>query len=190
MNKKFLRNTFLARRARIPHEKLKKLSASICERALSELNLDQYNIIHIYLPIANKNEINTWPLIHGLWEMDKKVVVPIMQEEFKLRTALLTPETKVTENKWKVPEPKNPEFIDAGKIDLSFIPLLVFDRAGNRIGYGQGYYDRFIEELREDTLKIGLSYFEPIDLNFSVDPWDQVMDGCITPSVTYRFSKP
>ena len=78
---------------------------------------------------------------------------------------------------------KNSELrIQNSKIDLVLIPLLCFDKKGYRVGYGKGYYDRFLAECRPDVMKIGLSIFEPVDEISDVDEFDVKMDYCITPN--------
>jgi 5-formyltetrahydrofolate cyclo-ligase len=57
----------------------------------------------------------------------------------------------------------------------------MFDRRGFRVGYGKGFYDKFLSECRADCLKIGLSYFEPIDEISDAQNFDVRLDCCITP---------
>ena len=60
-------------------------------------------------------------------------------------------------NQYGIPEPIGGVTVDEKDIDIVFIPLLAFDELGNRVGYGKGYYDRFLSKCRKDVLKIGLS---------------------------------
>ena len=64
-------------------------------------------------------------------------------------------------NDWGIDEPKGGKIISPDKIDVVFVPLLACDYRGNRIGYGGGYYDRFLAQCKPDVLKIGLSFFPP-----------------------------
>jgi len=68
-----------------------------------------------------------------------------------------------------------------------FVPLVVFDRKGNRAGYGKGYYDRFLMTCRPDCLKIGFSYFEPVELLEDKNQYDIPLNMCITPAGSYVF---
>lgn len=72
-------------------------------------------------------------------------------------------------------------------IDIAFIPLLAFDTEGNRIGYGKGYYDRFLAKCRKDIITIGLSYFPPLDKVDDIEFFDKKIDFCITPESVYAF---
>src|SRR5690606_3671762 len=90
----------------------------------------------------------------------------VSQSDFSTHTMkrfLLTDHTVIKQNKWGIPEPVD-SFgsieIPSEKLDVVFVPLLVFDEMGHRTGYGKGFYDRFLARCRAETLKIGLSFFE------------------------------
>jgi 5-formyltetrahydrofolate cyclo-ligase len=86
-----------------------------------------------------------------------------------------------------IPEPVQGELIPDEQIDLVFVPLLAFDKKGNRVGYGKGFYDRFLAQCRPNTQKMGLSFFCPIDEISDVDPWDVKLDSCICPDKIWTF---
>jgi 5-formyltetrahydrofolate cyclo-ligase len=67
------------------------------------------------------------------------------------------------------------------------IPLLAFDRKGHRVGYGKGYYDRFLRTCRKDVVKIGFSYFDPVEKIEDASRYDVRLNYCITPNDIYRF---
>ena len=67
------------------------------------------------------------------------------------------------------------------ELDLIFVPLLAYDKKGHRVGYGKGYYDRFLKECKDDCIKIGFSFFEPEDSIEGVNRHDVKLDYCITP---------
>jgi 5-formyltetrahydrofolate cyclo-ligase len=73
------------------------------------------------------------------------------------------------------------------KIEIILIPLLVFDKFGNRVGYGKGIYDTILNQLNKNCLKIGLSVFEVSKENIQVDFHDQSLDYCQTPNKLYKF---
>ncbi len=102
---------------------------------------------------------------------------------------LLTPKTKLIQNRWKIPEP-DPETslkIEPQTLDAVFIPLLAFDNKGFRVGYGGGYYDRFLVQCRPDVIKIGLSFFEAIGQIDDLDSFDVAMNYCVTPFGVIQF---
>lgn len=187
MLKHDIRTLFLHKRAELPKKVKDELNRKIASTFLDQLH-ESHKTIHIYLPILSKNEIDTWPLIRQLWELEKNVVVPIMHcSENKLTNCLLSKNTALSDNKWSVPEPVHRKAIENEKIDVVVLPLLAYDKSGYRVGYGKGYYDKFLTNLSSDVLKIGLSYFPPIDKISDMKSWDIPVDLCITPQKIYQF---
>src|SRR5262249_34070605 len=97
------------------------------------------------------------------------------------------PDVELAENRWQISEPVHDERVDANEIDMVFIPLLCFDRYGHRVGYGKGYYDRFLRACRHDCIKVGLSDFEPVDKISDAHEGDVKLDAAVTPSATINF---
>jgi 5-formyltetrahydrofolate cyclo-ligase len=79
--------------------------------------------------------------------------------------------------------------IDASPVDIDLIivPLLAFDKKGYRVGYGKGYYDRFLTKCRPDAIKIGFSYFAPVDAIADANQFDIPLNYCITHDTIYTF---
>jgi 5-formyltetrahydrofolate cyclo-ligase len=98
-------------------------------------------------------------------------------------------ENNLIENTWGILEPsgENQEKILSKQIDLVIIPLLIFDKEGNRVGYGKGFYDRFLQQCRPETLKIGLCLEEPVETIEDINEYDVKMNFCITPIKIYKF---
>jgi 5-formyltetrahydrofolate cyclo-ligase len=84
-------------------------------------------------------------------------------------------------------EPLENEIVDPQDIDLVLIPMLVCDMKGARVGYGKGYYDRYLSRCREDCIKVGVSYFEPIAQVKDANEFDVPLNFCITPQKAYVF---
>ena len=72
-------------------------------------------------------------------------------------------------------------------VDAVIVPLIVFDKNGNRVGYGGGYYDKFLAHCRKDTLKIGVSLFDPVDEIGGMEDFDVSLDHCVTPEKVWSF---
>ena len=64
---------------------------------------------------------------------------------------------------------------------------MIFDHQGHRVGYGKGHYDRFLGECNRDTLKVGLSFFDPVSKIEDIDTNDIALDYAVTPRETYAF---
>jgi len=95
--------------------------------------------------------------------------------------------TPTNQNSWKIPEPAGSEIVAPEALDLVIVPLLCFDARGHRVGYGKGFYDRFLRKCRPDCIKAGLSFFPPIDSIDDVYDDDVPLNACITPTETFRF---
>ena len=90
-------------------------------------------------------------------------------------------------NEWGIKEPLSDIYIEPEKIDTVIVPLICFDKLGHRIGFGKGYYDRFLERCSKEVKTIGLSYFEPVYKITNIEITDIPLDIVITPKKTYRF---
>ena len=99
---------------------------------------------------------------------------------------LLTDSLVLNTNAWGIPEPQGGIEIDPQQLDVIFIPLLAFDIKGNRLGYGKGFYDRFLSNCKPQALKIGLSLFEA-ESSIPQEKTDVMLTHCVTPDKTYTF---
>ncbi len=186
MLKKALRSEYMARRLGISPEALSNYSIRIANNLL-KLPVWTFDYYHLFLSIVEKREVDTHVILSILQGKDKNIVLPKMGENNTLINYLLTDSTVIKPNKWHIPEPIDGLEVPPHKIDVVFIPLLVFDTLGNRIGYGKGYYDNFLKECRPDIVKIGLSLFEAEAEISDLREDDIPMDYCVTPDKTYSF---
>ncbi len=191
MNKFLLRSEFLQKRKELSAKEIEEKNHAILENIKSFFEISRIKTIHIFLPQLGKTETDTWRIISFLRNFDQlKIISPrTIPGTKEMEHYLLTPETILISNQWKIPEP-DPEFslkIDPQIIDAVLIPLLAFDKKGFRVGYGGGYYDRFLVQCRPDVIKIGLSFFDPVDEIDDVDSFDVAMNYCITPFGVVKF---
>ncbi len=187
MNKKELRQKYKVKRQELSNAKIEDLSLAIANKVLT-LPIWEKTYFHIFLPITEQKEVNTGFVLHLLSGKDKEIV--ISKSDFETREMthfLLTDNTKIKKNEYHIPEPVDGLKVPTSKIDVVFVPLLAFDKAGNRVGYGKGFYDKFLALCNPETIKIGLSFFEAEDLIAAVFENDVKLDYCVTPSGFYRF---
>lgn len=198
MTKAELRQQFLSQRRALTTDEVARRSESIADQLFqsiplfAQLSTLRTRVIHIFLPILRQKEVDTWLIIHRLWRDFPAVRVATSISDTdtnQLTHYLLTSETRLIENRWGIPEPQPAEDlrIDSDQIDTVLVPLLAFDRQGHRVGYGKGYYDRFLADCRSDCLTIGLSLFEPVDLIADVEPTDVALSCCISPNRVRLF---
>ena len=116
------------------------------------------------------------------------IVVPKTNFENNSMTHYIYDEnTVLVKNAYHIMEPEGGQTAESADIDLVLVPLLAFDERGNRVGYGKGYYDRFLAECRADVIKVGLSFFEAGPLIDDTDEFDIPLTYCVTPQKVYEF---
>ena len=188
MTKKELRKKYLEKRQMLSPQKLEQFSAQICHTAFSKFQLEKKKI-SLFLPIERKREINTYKIWEKAISFDALVAVPkINIKTNELKQVLFETEDQLEITSYGIPEPKKGRVIAAEHFDIVFVPLLAIDKKGNRVGYGKGFYDRFLKKCSPRCKFIGLSLFDELeeeisDINFR----DIKLDYCITPNEFYRF---
>lgn len=187
MNKTELRRKYKELRLALSEEEIEELSLSIANNLLQLPVWDQ-EYYHLFLSIAEQKEVNTEYILHILQGKDKNVVVSKTDiQDHQLHHFLLTDSTVIKKNRWNIPEPQGGIPISPSLLEVVFVPLLAFDLEGHRVGYGKGYYDRFLESCNRDVMKIGLSFFEAEKQIKELLESDVALDYCITPTRTYHF---
>ena len=144
-----------------------------------------------YLPIEVQNEYDPWLLeeYYMLMHENAALIYPIVNPASEImRAVIVFEENEFEENIYGVLEPIGGIKIQPQHIGIMIVPLIAFDKNGYRVGYGKGYYDKFIAECSPDLIKIGISFFDPIEIN-DINEFDKKLDYCITPTKTYKFKK-
>ncbi|WP_203294830.1 5-formyltetrahydrofolate cyclo-ligase [Luteirhabdus pelagi] len=186
MDKRTLRKEYRMRRASLSDDEVEELSLKIANQALT-LPLWEKEYYHIFLPISNKKEVNTEYLLQILHGKDKSIVVPKARfEDREMDHILLQDNTKIAITDMGIPEPVSGIEVPAEQLDVIFVPLLAYDEQGNRIGYGKGFYDRFLSKCKRDARFIGLSFFPP-EKNIFFESTDVPLHSCITPEKVFHF---
>ena len=154
---------------------------------LQEL-LKPYQTIFAY--VAKDSEVESMVLLNCLLEEGKKVVVPIIEKEtHTLRLSYITSMDQLELGTFKVPEPlthEKPAPVSA--IDAILVPMVGFDRAGHRLGYGAGYYDRFFA-LYPDIPRIGMAYACQEVESIPAEEYDARMDQIVTEDEVIRCGR-
>jgi len=191
MTKNELRATYRSMRLALSPAETKLLDTHILA-GLQSIDFSTLSHIHIYLPIAKWNEYDTMPFIRWLRHHYPAIFIVVSVSQFDRGTLqhFVWNLESVVENAWGIPElVVQPDTVAVAPedIDLVVMPLLVCDRKGNRIGYGKGFYDRFLHVCRPAVQKVGISYFAPLLEQIPVDPWDVPLDSLVTPAGTISF---
>ena len=187
MLKKELRQKYKELRQNLSEEHIEEWSLQIANQ-LIRLDIWQHSFYHLFLPIESQKEVNTEYILQVLAGKDKNIV--LSKSDFSTREMthfLLTDNTTIKKNEYDIPEPIDGLEVPVSKIDVVFVPLLAFDEKGNRVGYGKGFYDKFLAECKPEILKIGVSFFESEKVISDVLNTDIQLDLCITPTKVYNF---
>ena len=187
MKKSELRPKYKALRKQLSETEIEEMSLAVANKLLT-LPIWEKTYFHIFLPIIEHQEVNTEFILHLLSGKDKEII--ISKSDFETRNMthfLLTDNTKIKKNEYNIPEPVDGIEVPSDKIEVVFVPLLAFDKKGHRAGYGKGFYDKFLNECKPETIKIGLSFFEEEELIEDVFEGDVQLDYCVTPKRIYRF---
>ena len=187
MNKSELRQKYKALRNQLSEHDLEEMSLAIANKVLT-IPIWEKNYFHIFLPIQEQKEVNTECVLHLLAGKDKEIIISKSDFQNKEMTHfLLTDNTKIKKNQYNIPEPIDGIEVPTHKIDVVFVPLLAFDKTGHRVGYGKGFYDKFLKECKPQTIKIGLSLYEAEEHIEDVFESDVRLDYCVTPVKVYCF---
>ena len=184
--KSALRIEYRKRREALTEDQITDWSIEISNRCLT-LDIWGYSLYHLFMTAEKNKEIDTSYLLSILQGKDKQPVIPKMVDDHGLDHYLLTDQTTLKLNRQGIPEPISGITITPQQIEVVFVPLLVLDREGHRVGYGKGYYDRFLVQCPKSTIKVGLSFFDPISKIEDFDDNDIALDYAVTPQGVYSF---
>lgn len=191
MTKKELRKQYKEKRSSLSESEYQQRCERIVEKVLENFDFSTIHYLHLFLPIRIQKEIDTFPLIEQLQSKypQLRLVVPrVVPNSFEMEQYLYDAAT-ITLSEWGIPEPMpdSSQKVSPQKIDTVLLPLLVFDEKGNRVGYGKGFYDRFLTECRPEVQKVGLCLEEAVPLIEEVGEWDIPLDFCVSPQRCYEF---
>ncbi len=189
MTKQELREIYKTKRAALGSKDRLKLD-DLMLLQFQQLNYEGIQTILTYWPMPNQAEPNTHLFSGYLRHMISglQIAYPVSNTStHAIKAIIIDEETIYNTNEWGITEPKEGVPVAATQIDLVLVPLLIFDEQGYRVGYGKGFYDRYLSQCRKDVIKIGLSYFEPVNRISDTSQFDVPLSFCITPQHIYEF---
>jgi len=150
------------------------------------------SVVMTYAPIQKLNEFNPQPVTDYCFFKNpgQQLLYPLMAEldnRFEMIAMLVDDDTVFEPNAYGIDEPVNGRDVAPSSIDMVIVPLLCFDKKGYRVGYGKGYYDRFLKNCRPDCIRVGFSYFDPIESIEDVNEQDVRLNYCCTHDSIYQF---
>ena len=191
MKKEDIRALYKEKRAALSINLKEKLDDLLLIQ-FQQLEIDIPSLIMTYSPIKQLNEYDPQTITDYCYFKNpgQQLFYPVMVESKnspKIISVIVDDETVFKTNQYGIEEPLEGIDMFPTEIDLVIVPLICFDKKGNRVGYGKGYYDRFLKQCRKDCLKIGFSYFDPIDQIDDINKYDVKLDYGITPDAIYQF---
>ncbi len=187
-NKQDLRSAYRQLRKNLLPAVVEAKSQAINDQFLSWLeSRNHLQHFHLFFPIDRFNEVNTFYIKDSLEQLGKTLYTSqVNRGDTQLETLKLPKLVAFFLDEWGIPVPQESIMVSPNKIEVVFVPLLAYDRRGNRVGFGKGFYDSFLSKLRSDVIKVGLSFYDPED-SIQPDPHDVKLDYCITPDKVFAF---
>lgn len=187
MTKSSLRKKYKEKRKSLSPKTLNESSQAIEELILSNFQLEG-KTISLFLPIERHFEINTYGLMERAHSIGATVGLPVA--DFHLNTLIhriYNEDTILYLNEFDIPEPRNGKKIPSESFDYVFVPLLTADKKGYRVGYGKGFYDRFLTTCKPNCKFVGLYLFELEDKIEDTESTDIPLNAIVTPEEIIHF---
>lgn len=191
MNKSRLRQLALARRKNVSEHVFGLLNESLQQEFMDFITSFQLpHRIMSFQPIVERREVHMSFIHETLESLGHQLSFPRVENEYEMvayhvqsSASWVTSALGIQE-----PDPEISQKVNMADIDLVIIPLLAFDAKGNRVGYGKGFYDRFLQDCQPNTLKIGVCLDEPVQRIDDVEAHDIPLDLCISPTGLHLFN--
>jgi len=185
-SKNQLRTLLRQRRQNLPLYLVQKDSALIRERLLSLASIHDARSVMLYLPA--RGEVDTWPLLDHFWQRGCEILLPRCRDNTPgiMDAYAVTSREDLGPGCFGLIEPRADlaRPVPAPQPEVILVPALAYDRRGFRLGFGGGYYDRFLPLLTVRPLLIGPAYAFQVLERLPFEPWDQPVDLVVTPDTT------
>jgi len=191
MTKQELRRRSIEARGSLSPADVERRSRDIAEQFFDNFNLSEVRNIHVFITIEKLKEVDTSFVIQKLrrdFPLARTIAPRVDKASGDIEHVAFDDATQFSVSTWGISEPAHSDIVAPEQIDIVLVPGLAFDKAGHRVGYGKGFYDRFLCRTRPDCLKVGLSFFQPVDRIDDVHTGDVSLDHCVTPDRVYNFN--
>jgi 5-formyltetrahydrofolate cyclo-ligase len=189
MTKNEIRKIYLAKRKLLSEKEISEMTSRMLEY-FNHVSMGNAGTILSYSPLSHRNEFDVGLCETSLLSAHQgiKIAHPrIIQNSNFMEAVIVNTDTRFTANEYSITEPSHGEVLTPESFDLVLVPLLAFDTKGFRVGYGKGFYDRWLAQCRPGIIKVGFSYFEPVGSIGDINEFDVPLNFCITPMRVYEF---
>ncbi len=190
MTKQELRQQYMQKRLGLTGSQRAKIDDLLLIRFQQFALPDPADHVLSFWPLTDKGEPNSFLLTDFLRFRNPALVLcyPVTDlSQRQMQAREVNDDTRFALNKWGIAEPADGRPVAARRLDLVLVPLLAFDRRGNRLGYGGGFYDRFLPGCRDNCVFLGISQFAPEPVLPELAEYDIPLTACITPEMIYEF---
>ncbi len=186
--KKETRKNLLKERDSLSKEEVSVKSNAVCEKLAKVLSGNNIQTVMTYIPSGNETDV--LPVVRQLLAAGKRIVAPICTGPGIMIPSMIEDlEKDLVPGYFGILAPREERPVPLSEIDAVIVPGVGFDKKGNRLGFGGGYYDRFMPKLRQDALKVAVCYDLQILPELEPEPWDYPVDMIITESSLYHIKK-
>lgn len=189
MDKKQLKSIYLNKRKAIDQKEKMKLDDLLLIQ-FQKMGFSGVSQVLSYWPLLEQNEPNTLLFTSYLRHLLPGLQLSYPVSDFSnhtMQAMAIDADTVYHPNSRQIMEPEGGVYLPAEILDMVLVPLIICDQAGYRVGYGRGFYDRFLATCRPEVLKVGFTYFDPVSEIKGVHQFDLPLDYCITPHSIYEF---
>lgn len=187
LGKSELRKQLKEARSRLDEEEVQTKSAAIIDRLKKSLDWTTINHVHLYLPIVDNKEVDTWNLLEWIWSNHPSTTTStsVYGESIAIQHAIITPDTTFEADNLGIPTPIMSFKAQPLSYDSIIVPVLGFDEKLNRIGYGRGVYDSFLAK-QPKAKRVGLAYENCRIDSVPAEPHDVRLNMILTEAKLYN----
>jgi len=190
MTKAEVRKQYLQKRAGLAEAEYLQLNYRLCEQFFAHIDVSFLKVIHTFIPMEKNREPNTWLIIDRIrreYPHIRLSVPRVNNQTADMESFYFEGLHQLKMNTWGIQEPKQGVPTEPEEIDLVLVPLLAFDNTGQRVGYGKGFYDKFLPRCKPTCQRLGISLFPPIDKIDDIRAEDEPLTAAITPDEILHF---
>jgi 5-formyltetrahydrofolate cyclo-ligase len=181
--KRALRREVIARRDALPEHDRAEASLSIADRVTALPEATDAGSAMAFWSFGS--EVDTAPLIERLVAAGRTVALPRIEGSEVVPVAF-APGDRTTETSFGAMEPAGGRVLDPAGLDLVIVPGVAFDRSGNRVGYGAGYYDRFLGRVRTGVPAVAIAFALQVVPEVPAGRTDRAVDAIVTEAEVIR----
>lgn len=190
MTKTELRKFYLNERLSLSDKDFEQFNRDICKNFFTQITLAEIKVLHSFIPMENTKEPDTWMIINRIQKEFNHIRISVPKinvHSIEINNFYFEGPEQLKPNAWGIPEPQYGAATLTPDIDMVLVPMLIADQYGHRVGYGKGFYDKFLATCSPSCIPVGLCFYEPILRIDDINPRDMPLKYCATPLKVHKF---